>query len=245
MLKIAICDDESYELERIKDMLISITYKLGISADISAFNNSRSILNLISKTPNAFDLLFLDMYIDENMGLDIARAVRERNQECAIIFITAFSDKMADSFEHRVSAYLVKPIEEEKLAAALRTGLRHLDVTPSFYLCIKGMDYSIPFHEIMYFESQLKELHLFCKGKQEAIVFTGILSSLSGLPTEYFHQCHKSYIVNFSSVRMIDKTSHEIVLENERRLPISRAYYKSVMRDFTSFHSKKRGIQPR
>lgn len=243
MLNIAICDDEGFTLESIKDMLINITFKLGISAEISAFNNSNSILAVITENPKAFDILLLDMYIDENMGLDITRAVREKNQLCAIIFISAFSDKMADSFEHRVSAYLVKPVDQEKLTAAFKTALCHLNIIPSFYLRSKDMNFSIPFHEIMYFESHLKELHLYCKGKQDAMVFTGVLSALAELPTEYFHQCHKSYIVNFLYVRMLDKTKHEIVLDNGRRLPISRSFYKSVTSQFTSFHSKKRGFR--
>lgn len=240
MVNIAICDDDCYELQHVKNMLTDITNKLGITADITTFGDSKTILSIISKASDAFDILFLDMYIDEKIGLDIARVVREKNQECVIIFITAFADRMADSFEFRASAYLVKPIDEEKLTTALHTALSHLRATPSFHLCLKGKEYSIPFREIIYFESCLKELHLFCNSKQEEIIFPCKLSDLSGLPTEYFHMCHKSYMVNFLFVRMIDKKSHEIVLENGVRLPISRTYYSTVLKDFTTFHAKKR-----
>lgn len=242
MLQIAICDDENYELQRIKKMLERIADKLGIPAVITAFDSSQMILSVIAAKPDAFDILFLDMYIDEKIGLDIARSVRAKNQACSIIFLTAFPDKMADSFEFRASAYLVKPVDEEKLTAALRTALSHLQVIPSFYLRVKEMDYSIPFADIVYIESRLKELHLFCNDQPEAIAFPGKLSALTGLPQEYFHFCHKSYLVNFSFVKIIDKKSHEIVLKNGVRLPISRTFYATVLQNFTTFHAKKRGL---
>ena len=242
MLNIAICDDESYELQRIKNMLELISNKLDTPAVITVFDSSKTILSVIANNPNAFDILFLDMYIDEKIGLDIARSVRAKNQECSIIFLTAFADKMADSFEFRTSAYLVKPIDEENLTTAFRTALSHIKVIPSFYLRVKEMAYSIPLSDIFYFESHLKELHLYCNDKPEAIAFPGKLSGLSGLPKEYFHFCHKSYLVNFSYVKIIDKKSHEIVLKNNVRLPISRTFYATILQNFTAFHAKKRGL---
>lgn len=220
---------------------MNVTRKQGITAEITAYDNSQAVLSVISARPDAFDILFLDMYIDEKIGLDIARAVRTRNQTCVIVFVTAFADKMADSFEFRASAYLLKPVDEEKLIAALRTALMHLKVVPSLHLRVKGKDYSIPYEEILHIESHLKELHLFCCAKPEAIIIPGKLSGLSGLPTEYFHFCHKSYLVNFSFIRMIDKKSHQIVLKNGIRLPVSRSYYAAILQEFSSFHAKKRG----
>lgn len=242
ILNIAVCDDENFELQRMNNLLLSISDKLEIPVHITTFDNSKTLLAAFSGNPHAFDILFLDVYIDEKLGLDIARIVREKNQACVIIFTTAFADKMADSFQYRTSAYLVKPVDEASLTSAMQTALDHLKVMPSLYLRVKGMECSIPYDEIMYIESHLKDLHLFCENEADAVVFPGKLSDLAGtVPKEYFHLCHKSFLVNFSFVRMIDKTSHEVVLKNNTRLPISRTCYQAVLQDFMSFHSKKRG----
>ena len=145
ILNIAVCDDERYELQRMNHLLLCISDKLQIPVHIAAFDNSKTLLAAVSENPLAFDILFLDVYIDEKLGLDIARAVRKKNQACVIIFSTAFADKMVDSFQYRASAYLVKPVDEESLTSAMQTALNHLKVMPSLYLRVKGMEYSFPY----------------------------------------------------------------------------------------------------
>ena len=239
-LKVAICDDDEEELIHIKNLLLKITGMAGTPTDIFSYNNSRDILGVIEQRPGAFDMLFLDMYIDEKIGFDIAKAVRRQHCKCVLVFITAFADRMAESFQYRTSAYLIKPVEEQRLQAAFQTALSHLNAVPSFCVDFKGKELAIPYDRILYFESRLKNIYLFCENENEPIVFKDKLSNLHDLPEEYFHMCHKSFIVNFSYIQKIDKIKHEAVLRGDIRLPISRFYYSDILRTFTSFHSIRR-----
>lgn len=238
---IAICDDEEYELLQIRNMLTDISGDYGYSPDISVYTKSSDILDAIDKVPQQFNMILLDIYIDERTGFDIAEALRRRNQHCAIVFITAFADKMAESFRYLTSAYLIKPVDRPKLEEAFQTALSHLNAAPRFHFSRKDEEYAILFSDIMYLESRLKNIYLFQLTKKDPTVFQGKLSEIKqSFPEEFFHLCHKSFMVNFSYVRMIDKVGHKVLLNDGRKLPVSRTYYRQILKDFTKFHSIRR-----
>ena len=238
-IKIAICDDEKHELETIRLLLTKISAEADIKTEFSSYNNSRQLLEIIDGGAFDFDMVFLDMYIDEKIGLDLAQAIRKKNNCCVIIFITAFSDRMAECFEWKVSDYLTKPIEKDKLAKAFQIGLTHLEKTSMFFVSVKNKDFTIPFDEIIYFENNLKSVKLYRINEIEPLVFSGTVSDINA-PTEYFHFCHKSFLVNFLHIKMIDKSKHNIVMKNGVIIHISRKHYTGIVADFTRFHSSSR-----
>lgn len=66
-----------------------------------------------------YDLLLLDCYLsDENLphattGLDIARLLRNQNDDCAIVFITSSTDFAVLGYEVQASGYLLKPVNRK------------------------------------------------------------------------------------------------------------------------------------
>jgi two-component system LytT family response regulator len=68
------------------------------------------------------DVVFLDIQLREDSGLDIVPAVPEKT---AIVFVTAFDQYAVRAFELNALDYLLKPVEPERLALALqRVGAR-------------------------------------------------------------------------------------------------------------------------
>jgi len=236
MLNIAICDDDKYMVSLIQDELNDIAAQMLIKINITKYSTSAEPLKMINDGAFSFDMIFLDMYIDENLGLDIAREIRKKNHRCAIIFITAFADRMVDCFEWKASAYIIKPVEKDKLARAFKTALKHLDCASMFYVNAKGSEMAVPFDEIMYFENNLKTVNLYRANVKEPVVFSGTIKNISA-PSEYFYICHQSFLVNFAHIEMIDKAKHDIVMKNGARIHISRRYYAGILFGFTRFHS--------
>lgn len=240
-LRVAICDDDINELESLRDMLSEITEQAGIQAEFFTYDNSEELLQIISDNGFAFDMLFLDMYIDEKLGVDIARAVRAENKRCVIIFITAFADRMADCFNFRASAYLLKPVDRDKLTGAFSIGLSHLGGDDFFCIETKDVKRTVPYDEICYFESHLKSVRLFVVNQTEPIVINSKLDDLI-LPGQFFHRCHASFIVNYTNVKMMKKDTHEFIMSSGTRVPISRKFYTQMSADFMRFHSVARSL---
>ena len=63
------------------------------------------------------DVVFLDIQLRESSGLDIVPAVPAKT---AIVFVSAFDQYAVRAFELNALDYLLKPVEPERLALALR-----------------------------------------------------------------------------------------------------------------------------
>ncbi|HEY6516753.1 MAG TPA: LytTR family DNA-binding domain-containing protein [Steroidobacteraceae bacterium] len=65
------------------------------------------------------DLLFLDVQMPELSGFDVLRSVRPKAMP-HVVFVTAFDQYALRAFEVHALDYLLKPIDDARLAAALR-----------------------------------------------------------------------------------------------------------------------------
>jgi DNA-binding LytR/AlgR family response regulator len=62
------------------------------------------------------DIVFLDVHMPGMSGVDAARAIGGRAQ---IVFVTAYEQYAVQAFEHGAIDYVVKPLDERRLAATV------------------------------------------------------------------------------------------------------------------------------
>ena len=112
-LKTLIVDDESLARRGLKHRLNNIA-DVEIVAEAA---NGREALEQIRKAGP--DLVFLDIQMPGMDGFDVLRALPAGDLP-AIVFVTAFDDYAIKAFEAHALDYLLKPIEDERLAEALQ-----------------------------------------------------------------------------------------------------------------------------
>ncbi len=100
-----------------------------------------------------FDLLLLDVEMGGMDGVTMARRVRAENTAVQIVFITGYTDYIAEGYDVAALHYLVKPVREEKLfevldraAAKLRSDSRALTLECG------GEIFRVPLYEIRYLD---------------------------------------------------------------------------------------------
>jgi two-component system LytT family response regulator len=76
------------------------------------------------------DLVFLDISMPEADGFDVVAAVGPDNMP-ATIFITAYDQYAVRAFETHALDYLLKPVEPERIRAALARARAHLSTKPT------------------------------------------------------------------------------------------------------------------
>jgi DNA-binding LytR/AlgR family response regulator len=118
-LRVALVDDEPPALRRLQ---IAID-KARDAVVVAQANNGEDALELIRK--GGLDVVLLDIRMPGISGLDLARAI-DPEQAPVFIFVTAFSRFAADAFELAAVDYLLKPVEFERLHAALDRARRVL-----------------------------------------------------------------------------------------------------------------------
>jgi DNA-binding LytR/AlgR family response regulator len=103
-----IADDEPLLRERLAGLLARLWPELQIVAQA---RNGREALEQFDE--HAPEVVFLDVHMPGLNGIEAARGIGRRAQ---IVFVTAFDQYAVQAFEHGAIDYLVKPIDEARLA---------------------------------------------------------------------------------------------------------------------------------
>ena len=112
-MKVLIVDDEPLARERLKRLLAA---HLADGACREAGNGREAIAIAREFEP---DLVLLDIRMPGMDGIEAARHLVAEEHPPAIVFCTAFEEYAIAAFESRAVAYLLKPVQPEKLAQAL------------------------------------------------------------------------------------------------------------------------------
>lgn len=106
-------DDELNALE----YLTSKLKKLHPDADICAFQSAEEAL--LASEVKPFDVCFLDIHMPKVNGVELSKRFKKRNPKCNIVFVTGYSEYMADAFAVDASGYLLKPATKEQIEHVL------------------------------------------------------------------------------------------------------------------------------
>lgn len=221
--KIAICDDSEADSEYIatlvkewaKDRIIQIiTYP---SAEAFLFNYAEE---------KDFDILLLDIEMGSMDGVTMAKAVRKDNETVQIVFITGYSDYIADGYDVAALHYLIKPVKKEQLWGVLDRAAERLKKNEK-ELLLKTSDETVvmPVREIRYLDVQ--QNYVTVHGKVDVTV-KRTLGEFEKELDERFFRLGRSYIVNLNCVRRISKT--EVVLTDGSAIPLPRGQYDALNR---------------
>lgn len=111
-LRILVADDEAIIRLGLRGMLAQMGHEVLLAAD------GREAVNVARASRP--DLALLDIRMPHMDGLEVARSLNER-QPMPIIFLTAYSEQelIAEAAELKAQNYLIKPVDERDLVAAI------------------------------------------------------------------------------------------------------------------------------
>ncbi len=232
-MRIAICDDNQIDRDIIKDFLHTYLTEKSIPNTMTEYENG---MNLICDIEEGYyyDLVFLDIFMDHILGMDIARRLRSVGYTGKIIFLTSTAEFAVDSYEVEASGYLLKPHDYEKLRSLLDRLIDRTNIG-QFQVSVRNTIYSIPFGEIVYVESRNNVCILHRSDGREYTIYKKLSEVGSQLNDSRFLRCHQSYLVNMSYIAKADKqfelTTGDVVLIRQRN-------QKEIRRAYQEFASK-------
>ena len=178
---------------------------------LEAGSVSEAVELVVSERP---EVVFLDISMPGTNGMRLAETLQNLKRPPAIVFVTAYAEYAAEAFDLEAVDYVLKPIEESRLAKALDRVEKALaasrPATHGQTLRIPverdGVRTFIPAHDILYVEAcgDYVRVHL----RQSTCLVNGTLSSLERrLAPENFLRVHRSYIVNLDEVHDVQLSS--------------------------------------
>ena len=200
-------------------------------------------LNLVASCKNAFevlgilqekeiDILFLDINMPKLSGLSLLKTLQKRPN---VIITTAYPEYAIEGFELSVTDYLVKPFSLERFMQAVQkvnkkavikttTVIQEKETTNSIFVKSDKKIIKLNFNEIYYAEAYGNYVKIFA---DKMILTPQTLSDFLNKLSKDFIRIHKSFIINFKHLKMID--GNQVILQNDAKLPIGKSYKKELL----------------
>lgn len=240
-MKIAICDDEEYARVYIRKLI----EKQEKDCQIWEFSSGKALLESQRELGETFDILFLDISMEDENGMDVAKRFRESQGESGwgnlplLIFVTGYPEYMPEAFGVNAFQFLVKPVEEEEFkrifAQALRAYrsflARRRPHSREWLIRTGKTTRKIQEDEIYYVESSSRKVILCLT--DEKIAYYGKISALEEELRENFFRVHKGYLINMKYVERYSRT--EVKMKNGDILLISKYKYQDFVKAYLSY----------
>lgn len=110
--KILILEDEQLNAERLQRLILKIRPNTEILAVLTSIQKT---VNWLSEN-ECPDLILMDIRLTDGLSFEIFNLTEV---ECPVIFTTAYDEYAVQAFKYNSIDYLLKPIEEQQLEAAL------------------------------------------------------------------------------------------------------------------------------
>lgn len=243
MIKAAFCDDD---LLVIKEMNVLFEqYRAEYDREIACteFYSPLELLAEIEKGTH-FDILFLDVIMPGQNGINVAREIRQHDHAVKIIFLTSSPEFAVESYTVNAFFYYVKPIVAESFCKLMDSVISQCERERqgSLILRCKSGITRIPLEKLVYCEVIGRTLvfHLENGVNLESI---GRLDELSSELAKYgsFLRPHRSFLINMEYIQSISYKA--IILENLEKIPIPHGKCSEIKNLYLEYaFSRKQGI---
>ncbi len=233
-LRIAICDDQVEEREKIVSLLQDYSLTKGKPFIYNVVENGFVLLDSIEKG-QVYDLIILDIIMPGMTGIETAREIRKYDTDVKIVFLTSSAEFAVDSYAVGAYYYLLKPVNRNIFFDIMEKAFRNRDEQNEAGIIVNdgGTVKRILLEELVYCEitQRTVSFHLY----DGTIIHSK--GTLSGLEQDilrhiYFIKPHRSYLVNLRHVSEIK--INEILTDTGKKIPLARGRHGEICQAFIS-----------
>ena len=201
MLRLAICEDDSYVVEELEVFLEGMHDTL-IEYDV--FFSANELENELEY--NEFDAFFLDIELGKESGIELARNIRRYNQYAVIVFITSYPQYVYDAFDVIAFDYIIKPLCVEKIRNVISNISEYLFFSNrTFVFMSNRKKYAIHYKNLIYFEKCRNKINIYTNTYNNYTSNMTIEEVIKRLPEDLFVRINRGCIVNISMITEIVK----------------------------------------
>ena len=237
MIKTILVDDEPRGLSTLKTLLNEYCPELKIVAECSEAESAKEKIELLAP-----QLAFLDISLPGKNSFDLLAELGQIDFE--IIFVTAHNEYTLQAFHYSAVDYLMKPIDEDLLADAVRRAVKRITVNTinnnvstllhnlhktqspqEMKLCIpslKGFQV-VELKDILYCEASSSYTNFHFANKHTICTAKSIHEYEELLADAGFVRIHKSYLINLLHVKeYIKGEGGSVILTGGNEIEVSR-----------------------
>ena len=237
MLSIAVCDDEIIECCNMARKIKDILEEMGRPCIVRQFQSGGELLQALE----SFDIVFLDIIMQDLDGMKTAQIFREKASDKIIIFVSSSREYVFEAYDVEAFQYLLKPVDDRKLKRVLQKAVLKTERCSREFIIVSSerQKKKLFLDDIYYFEikGRVVDVH----GPEGIFTYYEQIGELENkLCDKGFFRCHKSYLVNLKYVDVYNR--REVTLENGERIVIAKRRYDKFVQEVLKVMRKNGGI---
>lgn len=226
-----------------RDALALQIKKLGHLTLKASFANGLEAANYLRD--HHVDLVFSDIDMPDLTGIELLKSL---NNPPVFIFISAYSDQAAESYNLDAIDFIVKPVKLERLIKSVEKALDYINQkegsfvsqVPSHPIDLTSMDFffvkennihtKINVDDVLYIESMGDFSKIVVKDNKSHMVLISLKNLEKQLSPAKFMRVHKQYMVHLEQIISISNT--DLKLSNQQSIPVSSVQKQLLMAQF-------------
>ncbi|WP_103070335.1 LytR/AlgR family response regulator transcription factor [Aquimarina sediminis] len=219
-IKCIIVDDEPLALDVISDYI----GRLDFLSEVGKFDDALSAIEFLNS--ETVDLIFLDIQMPLLNGINFVKAISPSPK---VIFTTAHRNYAVDGFELNAVDYLIKPIpffrfvravEKIRTSTDYYTEIADTSSSNAAFFKVDNKKIKVYYNDILLIESLKDYIKVVLKDRF-FVTYQTLSGMLEMLPSSSFVQVHKSFIVNYHHIKVIQGNILKI---EDYTIPMGRIY---------------------
>ena len=227
-MRIAICDDIQSEQEQ----FIKALHGWDPTRQPECFLTGAALLEAAKGKP-PFDIVFLDIYMPGENGVEIAGELQKISPETGIAFVTTSEEHAVDAFSLHALHYLVKPVTTQGIVEVFRRLTQlHQRQRPMAAFPTGRSNSTVYLDEIYYLQSMDHAVDIYLTGSRQLRVWAP-LTELEQKLNDSFLKLNRSTIVNMEHIEQMNAV--DCVMRDGSRQEFTRRDRNTIKAAYDNF----------
>ncbi len=227
MIKIAICDDEIESIERIQKLVECFAKENAMEVSLRGYQSKAELLE-----SNLLDLqiLFLDVEISNDFGIEVGHSVRTINKNILIVYVSSYIQYAPRGYEVNASAYLLKDSLEESFPNAMKLMMERLNMEEKVWnIWYRGTEVEIKVKEIDYILTEKKNINILYRGKVISTRYN-LKEIYEEIKEEGFIMVQQGLIINLEQIA--EMKNYIVRLKSGEEFTVSQRRWQEVKQSY-------------
>lgn len=242
MIKIAVCDDDKIFADSLSKSIRICFQNAYMACSVNTFYSARDLYS--SLEAKYYDLLFLDIEIGNDSGIDLANRIRDElnNSKTVIVYVSNYSRYHDNRQLYRAApvSFISKPVKNDDIEQVVEIVSRRVSRSDSpddyFTYSFKSEKHLLLKRDIYYFECSGRNMVAVTKEGRATFILT--MEEVQQQAAEsYFVMIHRSFLVNILHLKSYN-SQHAIMLNGDS-IPISDRHRKEATWAIADFFNKR------
>ena len=231
-MNVAVVDDNKTDQNELTGYLTKYCNENQFHCQIYTYQNGPDFLASLGR--ESFDLIFLDIYMNGENGIQIAEKIRLHNPDVLIIFSTTSRSHAVEGFRVRAFDYLVKPYAYDRFEETMNHCSQALTKHAHYIEVKEGRFYTkVLLDDIIYVDyyNHYIQIHTRSRMIRSYMPFSEFAPMLTCYPQ--FLTCYRNCLVNMDKIEIQD--GKDFIMVTGERVPISRGMKNEVRQAYADY----------